>query len=622
MSSADQQPPEPTSYEAASARIEEIVRRLDSGEAGLRETLELVAEGRRLVEWCAGELEAVGRGPGGAAARGARRAARARRRREPATLGCSRAMRHAGRPARRPAARRRVLRARAARAGRLERLPPPDDGDPPARRRRGGRRRGRRLRRRGPGPAAGRGRVPRPGRRDDARRPSASASTRSTCSRSSRCAARSRASTAAGRSTRRRSTSRCARRASRCTRSLGRDAAAGDVRQLAAAARARTASPTSRRCSRCSSAIRRCASSSTRRRPGTTTLIAALVATGAVDSVDFKGHYKGTIVDNPADPVLYRRVAEALPGRLAGGPRPERGRHRRGAARRTATASRGTRRSTRSPTSRRCRSRRRWSTSSPRASAACERLCAGYDYCAEHGIGAYGGGQFELGPGRGQAQYLASLFHPDTPNDLAPGGYNETDPPDGLPPSPLRRARRRPAFAGRLAGEPCRASAAPAPRRRRGRRSSPGSTCACARDPLARLLGWPACARCRRRAACCCRAPARSTRSGCASRSTRWLDGDGRVVRVDGRSRRGGAQLPRGAGRGGAAVAPSIRSVRLTDESTQGAFVEERLGIAGSGAIACGLAATAAQHGDVLLWARSDARRSARAARSRSGAAS
>jgi exodeoxyribonuclease VII small subunit len=54
--------PDPPSYEAASARIEEIVRRLDSGEAGLRETLELVAEGRRLVEWCAGELDAVGRG--------------------------------------------------------------------------------------------------------------------------------------------------------------------------------------------------------------------------------------------------------------------------------------------------------------------------------------------------------------------------------------------------------------------------------------------------------------------------------------------------------------------------------------------------------------------------------
>jgi exodeoxyribonuclease VII small subunit len=49
-------------YEAACARIEEIIRRLDSGEAGLRETLELCQEGRRLVEYCAGELEAVGRG--------------------------------------------------------------------------------------------------------------------------------------------------------------------------------------------------------------------------------------------------------------------------------------------------------------------------------------------------------------------------------------------------------------------------------------------------------------------------------------------------------------------------------------------------------------------------------
>jgi len=50
------------SYEAAAARVEEIIRRLDSGEAGLRETLELVKEGRELVEYCAGELEAVSRG--------------------------------------------------------------------------------------------------------------------------------------------------------------------------------------------------------------------------------------------------------------------------------------------------------------------------------------------------------------------------------------------------------------------------------------------------------------------------------------------------------------------------------------------------------------------------------
>lgn len=49
-------------YESAVARIEEIIRRLDSGEAGLRETLELVREGRDLVEYCAGELDAVSHG--------------------------------------------------------------------------------------------------------------------------------------------------------------------------------------------------------------------------------------------------------------------------------------------------------------------------------------------------------------------------------------------------------------------------------------------------------------------------------------------------------------------------------------------------------------------------------
>ena len=49
-------------YESACARIEAIIARLDSGEAGLRETLELCQEGRKLVEFCAGELEAVGQG--------------------------------------------------------------------------------------------------------------------------------------------------------------------------------------------------------------------------------------------------------------------------------------------------------------------------------------------------------------------------------------------------------------------------------------------------------------------------------------------------------------------------------------------------------------------------------
>lgn len=55
---------EPTqqSYEQATARLEAIIKRLDSGEAGLRETLDLCAEGRTLIEWCAAELEAVGAG--------------------------------------------------------------------------------------------------------------------------------------------------------------------------------------------------------------------------------------------------------------------------------------------------------------------------------------------------------------------------------------------------------------------------------------------------------------------------------------------------------------------------------------------------------------------------------
>jgi exodeoxyribonuclease VII small subunit len=51
---------QPQSYESAAARVEEIVRRLDSAQAGLRETLELVREGRTLIEFCASELDAVG----------------------------------------------------------------------------------------------------------------------------------------------------------------------------------------------------------------------------------------------------------------------------------------------------------------------------------------------------------------------------------------------------------------------------------------------------------------------------------------------------------------------------------------------------------------------------------
>ena len=78
-------------------------------------------------------------------------------------------------------------------------------------------------------------------------------------------------------------------------------------------------------------------------------------------------------------------------------------------------------------------------------------LFATYEYCAAQGIRPYGGGQSELGPGRGQIQYLASLFHAASPNDVAPRAFNERE----LPPGASRRARSSrlrppPASAGTL----------------------------------------------------------------------------------------------------------------------------------------------------------------------------
>jgi len=61
MSDEPQATSTPQSYEAAAERLEEIIKRLDSGGASLRETHDLVKEGRDLVVYCASELEAVGR---------------------------------------------------------------------------------------------------------------------------------------------------------------------------------------------------------------------------------------------------------------------------------------------------------------------------------------------------------------------------------------------------------------------------------------------------------------------------------------------------------------------------------------------------------------------------------
>jgi len=168
-------------------------------------------------------------------------------------------------------------------------------------------------------------------------------------------------------------------------------------------------------------------------------LFEALIATGSVDSIDFKALYRGTIVDQPPDPVLYRRVVDAFPEAWLEDPdvvTPE-------------TAAVLAREHDRITWDAPIHSiddiealpfPPRMVNLKPSRIGGLKRLCDAYDYCAERGIGAYGGGQFELGPGRGQAQYLASLFHPGTPNDLAPSGYNVDDPPPGLPSSPLPAA--------------------------------------------------------------------------------------------------------------------------------------------------------------------------------------
>jgi hypothetical protein len=164
-------------------------------------------------------------------------------------------------------------------------------------------------------------------------------------------------------------------------------------------------------------------------------LIAELVQTGAVDSVDFKGFYSGTVVDQPADPVLYRRVAEAFPQAWIEDPAltPETdgvlAPHRERFSWDAPIHSIEDIVSLPYPP--------RMVNIKPSRLGGLRSLLDAYDFCAERGIGTYGGGQFELGVGRGQNQYLASLFHPDAPNDVAPTGFNLPDLAAGLPSSPL-----------------------------------------------------------------------------------------------------------------------------------------------------------------------------------------
>ncbi|MGN6215808.1 MAG: hypothetical protein ACTHN7_02470 [Solirubrobacterales bacterium] len=180
-------------------------------------------------------------------------------------------------------------------------------------------------------------------------------------------------------------------------------------------------------------------------------LIAALVETGAVDSLDLKGFYKDTPVDVETDPGLYAKLIEAFPDAWLEDP----------------DVNEETK-----PLLDPVHERVTWDAPihsiadieamlwsppktvniKPSRFGPIRNLFAAYDYCEERGIGAYGGGQTELGQGRGQIQYLASIFHPDTPNDVAPGGYNDPEraTKPGLPASPLEPAIEELGFRWRL----------------------------------------------------------------------------------------------------------------------------------------------------------------------------
>lgn len=164
-------------------------------------------------------------------------------------------------------------------------------------------------------------------------------------------------------------------------------------------------------------------------------LLAELAATGAVESVDFKAYYSGSIVDQPADPALYARVVAALPQTWIEDPaltpetEPVLAAHRERFSWDALIHSVADIEALRYPP--------RMVNIKPSRLGGLRNLLDAYDYCEERGIGCYGGGQFELGVGRGQIQYLASLFHPDAPNDVAPSGFNLPRPPAGLPASPL-----------------------------------------------------------------------------------------------------------------------------------------------------------------------------------------
>ena len=167
----------------------------------------------------------------------------------------------------------------------------------------------------------------------------------------------------------------------------------------------------------------------------TAELIEEIRGLAPVRILDLKGHYRGTPVDVDTDPELYRAVAEAFPEAYLEDPdlndetRPVLGPYAERLTYDAPLHSLADVQAIEEPI--------RAINSKPSRFGSLEELLSIYAYCAERGIAVYGGGQGEVEVGRGQIQYLASLFHADTPNDTAPSGYNDPAVPAGLPTSPM-----------------------------------------------------------------------------------------------------------------------------------------------------------------------------------------
>jgi L-alanine-DL-glutamate epimerase-like enolase superfamily enzyme len=174
-------------------------------------------------------------------------------------------------------------------------------------------------------------------------------------------------------------------------------------------------------------------------------LIVELAATGAVDILDLKGQYPPHVpAAQPADPELYERVAHAFPHAWLEDPaitpqtwkvlEPHAARIAWDAPIRSAADIQ------------RLPARPRALNIKPVRLGTLRALLDVYDHCTANDIATYGGGFDELGPGRDQIQYLAALFHPDAPNDVAPAGYNQTTPSPTLATSPLAFAHAATGF--------------------------------------------------------------------------------------------------------------------------------------------------------------------------------